>query len=154
MGSYGVSIGSYWMNLPDYEHAYLRATSKTKEYFTKKKLEVTFGDGNSTEKFKIPFTKIFKLKKDKKTGRYEKDWESFDLRKVLWMELVRRGINVYLNPHVLAINNDDPRESIQYYLATPIFYNSILLVAKKPQPVLIKSYEAFNWFDKNCLRYK
>lgn len=143
-------IGEHWMTLPDYSHAYLRASSASKEYFIKKKIEVKFGSKNKEEVeiLKLAFTKVFKIKKDKKTGRYYKDWNSLDLRKTLWMEIKRRGIIVHLRPHIY-----NPQPGVEYYLESPLFDNRLQLSNEKPEPLLIQDYEIFKWFDKHGLSY-
>lgn len=151
MGKTFSTIGSYWIILPDYEYAYHRASSKDREYFTKKKLEVTFNCDGKEEQLKLPYTKIFKIKKDKQTGRYHKDWTSFDLRKTLWMEIVRRGIDVYLTPYIC---NSSYVDASEFYLESPLLDNRVQLSNEKPDPVLIEGYEIFQWFDKHGLSYK
>lgn len=160
MGSYGARIGQYWMDFHESEITRMRGSSKKREYFTKKKITVEFivfqGEGDtysrqSTEELNIPFTKVFKIKKDKKTGMYQKDWDTYDLRKTLWMEILRRGINVYLTPY---INNSSFLGAAEYYLESPLLDNRVQLSNEKPQPILIEGYEIFKWFDKHGLSYK
>lgn len=163
MGGYATRIGNYSMHFYDWELSKLRGTSKTREYFEKKKIEVSFitgkGDSATEENLHIPLTKIFKIKKDKSTGKYSWDWDSFDLRKVLWLELIKRKIDVYLRPYVFSTNHNF-EISVKYYLESPLLDKRIQLyfdtgnIDKKPKPVLIEGYEVFGWFDKNCLSYE
>jgi len=161
MGYYGATIGQYWMAFHDSEVVKLRKHSSSRDYYKMKKFEVEFGadrkNEDKFEKLRIPVSKIFTINKVKteKGEQYAFDWKGFDLRKTLWNELMKRKIDIYLNPYVLALTPDRKRidESKEYYLESPMLDNRILLSNVKPKPILIQGYESMEWLDKHCLSY-
>jgi hypothetical protein len=161
MGYYGTKIGQYWMSFHDSEVVRLKQHSYARDYYKMKKIEIEFGDDSKDfgkfEKLKISVSKIFTIKKVKteKGEQYAFDWKGFDLRKTLWNELIKRKIDIYLNPYVLALTPDRKKidESKEYYLESPMLDNRILLSNEKPEPILIQGYASMEWLDKHCLSY-
>jgi len=160
MGHYGARIGKYWMSFPDYNLANLRQQTSKKDYFDKRKVEVSFvqlkdGDNERTEEtIKYSLTQVIPSKKDHETNKYTLNWPRFDLQKTLYDELVKRKIELYVNPHVhVPKYNDEKYNAVVYYLTSRLHGKIITLQSIKPVPYKITSYEDILWLDKNGLRY-
>jgi len=153
MATYVGRIGRYRLHFPIWEIENMRSRSSSRTYFQQKKISVSFAEfvddiNDVTEELELPLTQFFNIKKDKKSGMYFKDWESFDIRKVLWDELIKRKIKISIIPY-LHIHRDE--KSATFYLKSRVLDNPIQLISEEMPPQTIETYDAFKWLDANCL---
>lgn len=158
MGYYGARIGQYTIDFHDSDVVRTRHTSKSRDYFSKRKITMNFNiigstpETNVTKVVKVPFNKVFKINKFK--DRYEFTWNDFDLTKVLFNQFLRKKYTVVITPSICAIDyRNKGKNSREFYLRSDLFDDEIVLSTKK-RGFLILDYEQLIWLNKNCFEYR
>lgn len=157
MGKWGARIGLYWLEMSDYNVSDLPETSKTSAVYKKRKADLWFvfvGDKHNErkeEKIQMPLIDIIPVKSVK--DKYQLDYSKFNLEKTLWKVLRKKGIVIWVNPYIVAVNYNDPVKSSIFYLNSPLLRSFVTLHSIKSAPINLVAYEDIEWLCKHNLRY-